>query len=422
MDSTDSADKSLAVAIAIATRSSHTRLNKSIIARLPLVVNAPDPSAYVTGLLHIAPIYLTFETLWQRILDTAHGEEPWLMVTSDSGDAQSTTGEAGLSPTTATNPDTSIPHVPERIRNMLQKLHLPELMRSNRLRADIQAMTGWSGNLIDEQLQTTAQAGALGDFTSHIQRSIEQRPHVLIAYSYILFMALFAGGRYMRATFESAGDEFWQRTPSKIKSAGPKSEIESLDSDAQPAAGYQFPLGFFHFATPADGEDLRRQFKEYLLEAEQDLSHSEKDEIVQEAVCIFDHMELLVAQLDQICGTFDGNDLQSQPDDTASFFKSGTGASRKQMKGSPPTATGMKNLGPGHPSVSINAETIKLCPAMNPTRRDRDLATSKRAPSMAVKPTNGSQSELSFSWVLMAALGAVVVGAIMTTRREMMIV
>ncbi|KAJ3481825.1 hypothetical protein NLG97_g7726 [Lecanicillium saksenae] len=61
----------LGEAIAASTRGIHARLNKSIISRLPLALppRASDPSTYVTGLIHIAPIYLAFESLWNDFLE-----------------------------------------------------------------------------------------------------------------------------------------------------------------------------------------------------------------------------------------------------------------------------------------------------------------------------------------------------------------
>ncbi|KAG5966327.1 hypothetical protein E4U58_002555 [Claviceps cyperi] len=256
---TFSKDRPLAESITLATRPIHAKLNKLVIARLPLALPplATNSLAYASGLMHVAPIYSTFETAWSDIL---HESDP-----------------SKVSP---------------EVFKMLDSLHLPGLMRADRLEADIQAMMGWTQAATREQLDRVSETGHLEEFVSHIRRAISSKPHVLLAYSYILFMALFAGGRYMRATLESAGEDFWQRVPSSSDS-----QREDEKSWTEQCG---MPLRFFHFDTPLDGEDLRRDFKQRLADAEMSLSYQEKHDIVQEAICIFENLILLVAQLDDV--------------------------------------------------------------------------------------------------------------------------
>ncbi|KAG6291808.1 hypothetical protein E4U46_000775 [Claviceps purpurea] len=256
---TFSKDRPLAESITLATRPIHAKLNKLIIVRLPLALPplATNSLAYASGLMHIAPIYSTFETAWSDIL---HESDP-----------------SKVSP---------------EVLKALDSLHLPGLMRADRLEADIQSMMGWTQAATREQLNRVCETGHLEEFVSHIRRAISSKPHVLLAYSYILFMALFAGGRYMRATLESAGEDFWQRVPSS-----PDSQHGNEKSTTEQCG---MPLRFFHFDTPLDGEDLRRDFKQRLADAEMSLSYQEKHDIVQEAICIFENLILLVAQLDDV--------------------------------------------------------------------------------------------------------------------------
>jgi heme oxygenase len=207
-------------------------------------------------------------------------------------------------PTGQTNP---------RVHAVLSDLYLPDLMRTSRLKEDIGVLTGWPRHVVEEQLDAVAQTGRLSEFLSHIKRAVGQKPHVLMAYSYIMFMALFAGGRFIRASLESAGDEFWKSVPSIAKA--PPAQRDSTatvtpehDGRADPhdqangvntsAAHHDSPFCFFHFSTPNDGEDLKLEFKSRLSRAEETLTERERREIVQEAVCIFDNMRLLVQQLD----------------------------------------------------------------------------------------------------------------------------
>ncbi|KZL81993.1 hypothetical protein CI238_06149 [Colletotrichum incanum] len=316
----------LSESIAAATRSVHAKLNKLIIARLPLVIppHAADPSLYVSGLLHIAPIYATFESLWKTIAEplrpTVVGAQ------SDDQLGLFLSDPEGLLPSSSDGPP--LKHqtaLSERTRSILTSLYLPGLMRSDRIRSDIASITGWSPEVVEEQLKAVSKSGRLAEFTQHVQRTIEKKPHVLMAYSYILFMALFAGGRFIRATLESAGSEFWAQVPSPI----PPSQTSCQTKDplttvpAFAAMGpidmmrgdhrtigvgtkhsrHSLPLGFFHFATVLDGEDLKKEFKKRLSESESLLTRQERNDIIQEAVCIFDNMLLLVGQLDNVCET-----------------------------------------------------------------------------------------------------------------------
>lgn len=64
----------------------------------------------------------------------------------------------------------------------------------------------------------------------------------------------------------------------------------------------QLPFCFLHFNTPVDGEDLKREFKQTLLELEDGITAEEKDDIVHESVAIFEQISAIVGQLDEICG------------------------------------------------------------------------------------------------------------------------
>ncbi|KAI9898538.1 hypothetical protein N3K66_006898 [Trichothecium roseum] len=306
-------NRPLAEAINTASRSVHAKLNKLIIARLPLALppSATDPSLYASGLLHIAPIYMAFESIWQDILNSS--SEPGAGdSTPDGCDPSRPMLDNGAILTPGRNEPEAIkvhrPLVCDRVRSMLEHLHLPALMRSQRLRADIQAITGWPEHAVEEQLKLIAQTGRLGQFVAHIKRSIENKPHVLLSYSYILFMALFAGGRFIRASLESAREGFWEQTASPIQptnrtcqSTDGRTKEHDLFEDGHLAyKSGTIPLRFFHFSTPMDGEDLKREFKNRLADSEGMLTTKERHDIVQEAVCIFDNMILLVNQLDSV--------------------------------------------------------------------------------------------------------------------------
>lgn len=171
-----------------ATRSLHTQLNRQIISRLPLALPpySTNPSKYVSGLLHIAPIYITFESLWQQVIDT-----PILDWDGDS--------ESSDSPLAMDKPRISL-----EIQSFLSELRLPGLIRAGRLREDIRTLSTYPEEKVDEQLRRIAGQGKLADFITHTKKSVAENPHVLIAYTWVLYMALFSGGRILRASLRAA--------------------------------------------------------------------------------------------------------------------------------------------------------------------------------------------------------------------------
>ncbi|KAM7217837.1 hypothetical protein V8F06_006764 [Rhypophila decipiens] len=328
----------LGTRINIATRSAHTKLNKSLLLRLPLALppKATTPSVYVTGLVHVAPIYIAFESKWRDIVNW----EP----TTDEEEVKTASIEQLLDDVSLDNEnensegDDGRPKTSPHMHSILKHLHLPVLERSARLKADIRSITGWTEAETDEQIRQAAERGELGKFISHIKQSINEHPHVLLAYAWVLYMALFAGGRFIRGSLENAGAEFWdttcepvlpsktpcnkpgpasptspqsistigyegddERSPAPRKSTDKLTETAEATSDQKPLSICNFgPLSFFRFAGPQDGEDLKVEFKKRLLDSESRFSTKELDDIVYEATHIFDYMNSLVAQLDAV--------------------------------------------------------------------------------------------------------------------------
>ncbi|KAL7823937.1 heme oxygenase-like protein [Trichoderma gracile] len=305
--------KSLAADIVASTRSMHTRINKLITSRVPLALppRSSDAGAYISGMLHFLPVYMAFEKLWLDMFSTPPVED------APDGtllDAESSDGY----PRVKESKDGHI-EVSERIRTILVALYMPQLFRSDRLRGDIKSMTGWSDDVLDRQIHAIKGSGQLSAFTSHIKQAVRTKPHVLIAYSYNLFMALFAGGRYLRASFEKAGNEFWETVPGPIKptmqpceprpgaaaSVSPFSPLELTGDDGfgkhypQAASCDEF-LQFWHFDSPEDGEDFKRDYKERLLTWEDSLTADEREDILQESAIILESIGHIVGQLDDV--------------------------------------------------------------------------------------------------------------------------
>lgn len=304
--------ESLARQINTAIASSHTKINRLILDRMPKAVppQADNPSIYITGLLHFGAVYIAFESLWQNILGI-HSEIapiPYTYpFTRDPGQHDET------------------PQITERIRHILDVAYWSTMSRAARIKADIQVMTGWPPHVVDEQLRSVGTTGRLGKFLTHIQASVNAKPHVLLAYAYSLYLALLSGGSYIRTELMYLKADFWHATPSPIRPnmvecmKTPDLETPRRRSTSEFAAdshglarndaSIKMPLEFLDFDPPL-GENPRQQarelkveFKKRFVEAEQALSDPERKDIVKEAVVIFQSMETMVAQLDQICGT-----------------------------------------------------------------------------------------------------------------------
>ncbi|KAJ9148409.1 Heme-binding protein HMX1 [Pleurostoma richardsiae] len=326
--------RSLGEAINVATRPAHAKLNRLILLRLPLAIppQSLTSSMYVTGLLHITPIYMAFESLWAQIHHSSVQKEPGPAPVEAGPDLPAPWPAApqwpfGDDDSPATEAFTRA-HLLDETRALLQHMFIPGLLRSAALRADIQALTGWSDVVIDDQLQCAAATGSSGDFIEHIRLAVEEKPHVLLAYAWVLYMALFSGGRFIRETLESIGDDFWGTVPDPVRPSLRLCLPRSSSSDLSPSRGGadedpepgddededavsplpasdrttpKLPLGFFRFATPRDGDDLKELFKARLLETDLQLTTLQRDDVVREAGHIFENMIKLVAQLDDMC-------------------------------------------------------------------------------------------------------------------------
>lgn len=315
----------------IATRPLHSQLNRLILARLPLTFppHTSNPSTYVSGLLHIAPIYITFETLWDTFLNAPQLPTILNQALDSCEPAFEGVGSESV-PIIPTTPGGTLEalhtaKVCSRTRSLLANLRLPGLLRAGRLRADIRVLTGTPEHKIGEQLDAVARNGRLAAFMAHTTRSVDANPHVLLAYAWVLYMALFSGGRYLRASLKEAGgtNDFWYRDSSPVRPYSITQEAKKprrnsnceADMKANPSrprsrtrsdshASRMVPgLSFFNFVGEEDGEDIKREFKKRIAEAEVLLTEGEKEDIVQEAQDIFRFMVEMVEELDRVMGT-----------------------------------------------------------------------------------------------------------------------
>ncbi|TLD12588.1 uncharacterized protein PgNI_03430 [Pyricularia grisea] len=323
--SKEDANKGLGKKINASTRLVHRTLNKLILDRLPLALppRAQNPSLYTSGILHIASIYIAFESLWRQILHS----QP---LDNDKPDDLFWTkmiplGRVNHKQPTFPWPFSTKTKSSKRIRGLLADMYDAKLERTPRLVADIRALTGWSRDEVTAEVRAiTTGDGALARMVRHMNESVCENPHVLLAYGWVMYMALFSGGRFMRATLENAvGDPdlpFWAANPGRI-APGQRQSVSGRTAIEDPGfaehggehpscvrvlegdSGHRLPLDFLHFSTERDGEDLKEAFKSRIETVEASLTPAKLDDVVQEAMCIFESLIHIIEDLDRICGT-----------------------------------------------------------------------------------------------------------------------
>ncbi len=286
-----------------ATKSLHATSNTLIVSRLSLAIppGARTPSNYATGLLHLAPIFIAFESLWSDLLKRPDGGSDRAPTCCDdcAGCHQSklpsnrkASARADRSP------------LCDRLRLVLGPLYMPGLLRSDPLRCDIASITGWPIDMVEEQIRLVADTNHVQQLISRITAAIEQKPHILLAYAWVLYMAVFSGGRFLRASLEVPGDYFWATTCHPVQPSNEAGRPSSVSQQLRAGVeSPELPLSFFRFRTPSDGEDLRLEFKKQLAQSESLLTAPEREHIVQEAVHIFEDIIALVSHLDGLLET-----------------------------------------------------------------------------------------------------------------------
>ncbi|KAI6245085.1 hypothetical protein HI914_06841 [Erysiphe necator] len=327
---THSHSLSLSERINSATRAAHTHLNNLILERLPLALppHANDTFIYASGLIHIASIYFTFEDLWQRSLQPPYNADWKIGFDSLALNNLDLNSELRNSPAACDVKSTSHlqnPGVSPRIDSVLRLLRLPDLTRSESLRADIANLMSIEKDDVTEKIQLALKNSSASKFLHHIRNNVTQNPHVLMAYAWVLYMALFSGGRYIFASLKKAagrGIEFWEQDPCVIlqhyqdkKGSKPeeqlsvplpstKKHIPAYSTSSTTIGSKTIPgLQFFCFTGDENGEDIKTEFKKRFKTAENLLTNNEKIEIILEAQYIFKYMIEIVLNLDMLLGT-----------------------------------------------------------------------------------------------------------------------
>jgi heme oxygenase len=201
------------------------------------------------GLSQIVSIYEKFERLWQQELK--------LLSIRDSVSTS------------------------ENVQHVLKLLWLPELARADRLRIDLQYITSTFNPALDSHALESlfgCESSVVEDFLEHIRVAVQEKPHVLVAYAWVMYMAIFSGGRWIRQQLRAGGEDFWGHTED----------------------GQDDGFSFLSFTGENDGVPIKVDFKTRLAEVEMLLTATQRYDIIKEAGDIFTHMICMVESLDEI--------------------------------------------------------------------------------------------------------------------------
>ncbi|ODH38846.1 hypothetical protein ACO22_02159 [Paracoccidioides brasiliensis] len=263
-----------------AIRDHHTSFGSIVVKRVPLSIppHTDTPELYALGISRFAEIYFAFESAWLSQLSQAPS-----------------TGNSS-SPDEYEILDSFVNDEHGRIRSILSRLYIPELLRSDKLKSDLRALglspgagdAGQDTSSDDNASKYIVQGNAASAFAAHIKATTEEHPHLIIIYAWIMYLALLNGGRRIRTKLAAGGHDFWNSGTRKNED-GSRGGIPN---------GLSF--WFFHRDDKDlyDDEGIKKEFKRRLLSASSLLTISERAQIIAEAVNIFRHCSRIVAEID----------------------------------------------------------------------------------------------------------------------------
>jgi hypothetical protein len=167
----------------------------------------------------------------------------------------------------------------------LQTLRPRGLLRSGRLKRDLEYLLGLHPTDL-EVLLAKYPGEKVAAFCTHIRKTVNEKPWTLVAYAWCFYMAVFSGGRWIRAGLHRAGEDFWP--------ARSVDDHQGLEDRG---------LSFWHFPGPHDGEDIKAEFKLRLEAAETLFTPDERVDVIEEAKNIFTLCATLVDELDDLVGS-----------------------------------------------------------------------------------------------------------------------
>ncbi|KAI9726551.1 MAG: heme oxygenase [Cirrosporium novae-zelandiae] len=255
VSTTPTPEPTLASVINTSTQHAHTKINQRITRLLPLCLPpySSKTEIYAWGVAHFLPIYETFEEALKK----------YAVASGVVGVGQ------GLKES----------EEQERIRDILRQVYIPQLLRTQRMKEDMRFLKLRLATLTQIRNQSPTVQLWLQSFQSRLE-SNKSTPLILLAYTYVLYLALFAGGRWMRKQF-----------------------FDGLDLPTDSPAEDKY-LSFWYFDPPAPddlhaSEDtLKDMYKVNFATVSTLLTEEEKEEVVREAGRIFDVVSGIVDELE----------------------------------------------------------------------------------------------------------------------------
>ena len=218
---TPTEEPSLSAEINKTTRDLHDIVNVLIMNRLSSCLKSRDHTLYREGILSFYHVYRTFEHVWASLL-----------LSSASTDLT--------------------------VHYLLSTLSDPRMIRSPALAADCSYL--FPDNTFHPDAPVPENRPQVKEFVAHMQRVLEEKPHVMVAYAHMFYMALFAGGKVLRRMIVAKEGFFPVRKP-----AGDQEEARKMGTQM-----FMFPV------EEGKGEELRKRFKEAVAIVEVGLDEDER--------------------------------------------------------------------------------------------------------------------------------------------------
>ncbi|KAM3422994.1 hypothetical protein BST61_g470 [Cercospora zeina] len=252
---TTHASSAVGALINVATRKQHTDLNRLLVQRLPLALppHQTNPLLFAKGIVPFASFFFLFETEWDLLARQVQQRA-----------------------------STAATHVRD-LHIWLANLRPRGLARSSRFHHDLKHLRAVAGPNI------YASPDLDDEWTAQMRTRLRSKPHVLIAYAWVFYMATFAGGRWIRQQLATSGRDFWSEGSTTPQSA-------DRDKLSLELPGFSF----LSFDGDQDGEDIKALFKANLINGETLLTAEEQQDIVDTAQQLFERCNRLIYQLDQM--------------------------------------------------------------------------------------------------------------------------
>ena len=284
----------LSSSINSSTRDVHTRLNRKILQLLPLALPpcTKDARLYANGMSNILPIYEAIECSLESVQNTPRNDRS--QITDAVGTLYIPSLRRGLrlrrdiSSITASDRDQDKSE--SRDSSLLNhgKESLGEGSRDHgasvaRLEMESSSIYNYSSS------DPSKPCDNLTNLLARIKSTTHKKPYLLLAYTHTFYLAIFSGGRHIRAELRNAAIEESGFFNVGI-CASDDTAFLGTDTDAVDEA-----LTFWTFDSGTnDGETIKADFKRRFHAAAALLSADQKKEVIAEARWIMENLEGLV--------------------------------------------------------------------------------------------------------------------------------